>query len=219
MPIKEECCLCSKVLPYYSLRRCVRCRRLYCSTCIEYTEDGNIICLNCARRQVSPTKFGTKYSPLTRYLAKRANYTATATLSFQRIEGIIGDSLPIQAYKNAEWWKNNRSSPHIQAWENVGWKVEAVDIEKRVVTLRREKGILRTEKERPRRNRGQKKAQRLLPKAMPRHKRAPSKTKIAKMVARFKNIERQRMAAPNFPRQSKSRPSYEKRLLKTRPHK
>lgn len=216
MPIKEECCLCGKVLPYYSLRRCVRCKRLYCSTCIDYMEDGNVICLNCARRLVSPLKFGTKYSPLTRYLAKRANYTDTATLTFQRIEGIIGDSLPIQAYKSAEWWKNNRASANVQAWDNVGWKVEEVDTEKRVVTFRREKGILRIEKGSIRRVRGQKKTAKPLPKATPRRTRMPSKTKMAKMVARLKNIERQRMAAPTFPGQPKSRPSHEKRLFKTK---
>jgi hypothetical protein len=216
MPLKEECCLCGKVLPYYSLRRCVRCKRLYCSTCIEYMEDGNIICLNCARRIVSPPKLGTKYSPLTRYLAKRANYTDTVTLTFQRIEGIIGESLPLQAYKSIEWWKKNRASAHVQAWGNVGWKVEDVDTEKRTVTLRREKGILRTEKEPIRRAKRQKKTAQPLPKATPRRTRIPSKTKMAKMVARLKNIERQRNASPIFPGQPKSRPSHEKRLFKTK---
>ena len=216
MPIKEECCLCGKVLPYYSLRRCVRCKRLYCSTCIEYMEDGSIVCLNCARRIISPPKLGTKYSPLTRYLAKRANYTDTATLTFQRIEGIISESLPLQAYKSAEWWKKNRASAHIQAWENVGWKVEDVDTEKRAVTFRREKGILRTEKGTMRKARGQKRTAKPLPKATLRRTRIPSKTKMAKMVARLKNIERQRIAAPTFPGQPKSRPSHEKKLFKTK---
>jgi hypothetical protein len=216
MPIKEECCLCGKVLPYYALKRCVRCKRLYCTTCLEYTEDGNIMCLNCARRIVSPPRLGTKYSPLTRFLARRANYTDTATLPFQRIEGIIGDSLPSQAYKTPEWWKNNRARAHIKAWENIGWKVENVDIEKRVATFRREKGILHTEKGPIRRARGQKKTVKPLPKATPRKKRIPSKTKMAKMVARLKNIERQRMTTPVFPGQPKARPLYEKKLFKTR---
>jgi hypothetical protein len=214
MPIKEECCLCGKVLPYYSLRRCVRCKRLYCSTCIEYMEDGNIICLNCARRIISPSRLGTKYSPLTRYLAKRANYTDTATLTFQRIEGIIGDSLPLQAYKSAEWWKKNRASAHVQAWENVGWKVDDVDTEKRIVTFRREKGILRTEKGPMRRARGQKKTAKPLPKATPRRTHIPSKTKMAKMVGRLKNIERRSMTQKTYPGQLKSRSSHEKRLFK-----
>lgn len=208
--------MCGNVLPYYSLRRCVRCKRLYCSTCIEYMEDGNIICLNCARRLVSPPRLGTKYSPLTRHLAKRANYTDTAYLSFQRVEGIIGNSLPVQAYKSAEWWKNSRASAQGKAWLDVGWRVENADMEKRAVTLRREKGILRVEKNRTRRTRGQKKSTKPLAKVVPRKSRVPSKTKMARMVARLKNVERQRMAAPIFPGQPRSRSLHEKRLFKTK---
>lgn len=216
MPIQEECCLCSRVLPYYALRRCVRCRRLYCNTCIEYAETGDIVCLNCARRAVSPPKLGTKYSPLTRYLAKRATFTDTAYLSFQRIEGIIGDSLPIQAYKDTEWWKINQTSALARAWLDVGWHVESVDMEKRAVLFRREKGVLRVEKSKTKRMRGQKKMAKPLPKVTPRKSRVPSKTKMAKMVARLKNVERRRMTAPVFPGQPKSRPSHEKRLFKTK---
>jgi hypothetical protein len=214
MPIKEECSLCGKVLSYYLLKRCFRCNRLYCSTCIEYAEDGNIVCLNCARRIISPPRLGTKYSPLTRYLARRANYTDVATLSFQRIEGIIGDSLPSQAYKSVEWWKTSRTSAQGHAWSDVGWSVEGVDTEKRAVTFRREKGILRAEKKQTGRTRAQKRITKPLPKATPRKTRIPSKTKMAKIVARLKNIERQRMTPPTFPGQPKSRPSHEKRLFK-----
>lgn len=213
MPIKEECSLCGKVLPYYSLKRCFRCKRLYCSTCIEYAEDGTITCLNCARRTVSPVRLGTKYSPLTRYLVRRAQYTDLVSLSFHQIEGIIGDGLPVPAYKDAEWWKNNRSTQG-QAWLDVGWHVESIDIEKRTVTLRREKGILRVEKK-EKRMRSQKKMQKPLPRAEPRKRRMPSKTKMAKMVARLKNVERQRMAVKTYPGQPKSKRPYEKRLFKT----
>jgi hypothetical protein len=214
MPIKEECCLCSKVLPYYSLRRCVRCKRLYCTTCIEYTQDGDVICLNCARRMVTPSKLGTKYSPLTRYLARRANYTDVANLSFQQIEGIIGDSLPLQAYKAAEWWKNNHTNAQGKAWLDVGWQVEDVNIEEKTVAFRRKKGILPVEKKQKKRMQGQKKTQKLLPKAEPRKRRRPSKTKMAKMVGRLKNIERRRMTAKAYPGQPKPRSSHEKRLFK-----
>jgi hypothetical protein len=177
-------------------------------------EDGSIICLNCARRIISPPKLGTKYSPLTRYLARRANYTDVATLSFQRIEGIIGDSLPPQAYKTAEWWKNSHTGAQRNAWLDVGWHVEDVNIEKRTVAFRREKGILRVEKEQKKRTRGQKKTQKLLPRAEPRKRRMPSKTKMAKMVGRLKNIERRRMTTETYPGQPRSRSSHEKRLFK-----
>ena len=213
MPIKEECCLCGRVLPIYSLKRCFRCKRLYCSTCIEYVEDGNVLCLNCARRVVSPIRLGTKYSPLSRYLARKAQYTDLVTLSFHQVEGIIGNSLPLIAFQSVEWWKNGNTAAQ-QSWLNVGWHAESVDIAKRAVTFRREKGILRTEKKEGAKK--QKKTQKPLPKVEPRKRRTPSKTRMAKMVARLKNIERQRLAAKTYPGQPKSRPSHEKRLFKVK---
>jgi hypothetical protein len=137
------------------------------------------------------------------------------TLSFHQVEGIIGNSLPLTAFQSAEWWKNSRTAAQ-QAWLDVGWHVENVDMAKRTVSLRREKGILRVEKEQTGKKRRQKTAPRLLPKAEPRKRRAPSKTRMAKMVARLKNVERQRLAARTYPGQPKSRPSHEKRLFKTK---
>jgi hypothetical protein len=216
MPIKEECCLCGKVLPYYSLRRCVRCRRLYCSTCIEYVADGNVMCLNCARRMVTPFKLGTKYSPLTRHLARKALYTDVVPLSFSQIEGIIGNDLPLSAYKTEEWWINTQSAQG-HSWINVGWHVEGVDIEKRTVTFRREKGILLTEKKRETKSGAQKRMQKPLPKAMPYRRRMPSKTKMAKVVARLQNVERRRVAPRTYPGQPKSKPPYEKKMVRAKP--
>jgi hypothetical protein len=162
---------------------------------------------------VSPVRLGTKYSPLTRYLARRAQYTDVVTFSFHQIEGIIGDGLPLNAFQNAEWWKNSHTSSSGKAWLDVGWHVEGVDIEKRTVIFRREKGIRLVEKKQKKRTRGQKKAK-LLPKAEPRKRRIPSKTKMAKMVGRLKNIERQRMTSKTYPGQLKSRSLHEKRLFK-----
>ena len=213
MPIKEECSLCSKVLPYYLLKRCFRCKRLYCATCIEYAEDGNIVCLNCARRMVSPVRLGTKYSPFTRYLARRAQYTDMVTLSFHQIEGIICNSLPLNAFQSIEWWKNGDGGAQGKAWHDVGWHVEDVNTEKRMVTFRRKKGILLKEKKQ-KRTRCQKKTPKLLPKVEPRTRRIPSKTKMAKMVGRLKNIERRSMAPKTYPGQPKSRSSHEKKLFK-----
>jgi hypothetical protein len=96
----------------------------------------------------------------------------------------------------------------------VGWHVESVDIEKRTVTFRREKGIRFVEKKPKKRMRSQKRAQKLLPKAEPRKRRMPSKTKMAKMVGRLKNVERRRMTSKTYPGQPKSRSSHEKRLFK-----
>ncbi|MGQ9565676.1 MAG: DUF7662 domain-containing protein [Candidatus Bathyarchaeales archaeon] len=192
MPLKEECGLCGKVLPLYLLKRCFRCKRYYCGSCIEYTDDGNVLCLNCARRMVLPRRFGTKYSSLSRYLARRARFTDLVTLSFHQIEGIIGNSLPVVAFQSGGWWENRPTRAHSHAWLDVGWHVESVDVGKRVVAFRREKGILRTKKEEERGRRKRTLPQKPLPRVKPRTCRKLSKTKMAKIVARLKNIERQK---------------------------
>lgn len=52
------------------------------------------------------------------------------TLSFQRIEDIIGDVLPNNAREDHTWWANTRNPGRAQpgAWMNAGWKVEQVDL-------------------------------------------------------------------------------------------
>jgi len=126
-------------------------------------------------------------------------------LSFRQIEGIIGGSLPSVAFQSIEWWENTRAGAHRQAWLNVGWRVEHVDLEKKTATFRREKGILRVKKEKAKKTRKEKKTLKPLPKAEPRKRRTPSKTKMAKMVARLKNIERQKMAPRTYSGKFKSR--------------
>jgi hypothetical protein len=136
------------------------------------------------------------------------------TLSFHEIEGIIGDSLPVLAYKDADWWKNSQNTQG-RAWLDVGWHVESMDIEKRMVAFKREKGIVCVEKKQ-KRTKCQKITQKPLPRAEPRKRRLPSKTKMANMVARLKNIERQKMALKTYPGQPKSKRPYEKRLFETK---
>ena len=141
--LKDNCSLCDRVFPHFALRRCYRCKRLYCRDCTMYTKDGEIICLNCARRTVSPKKLGTKYSPFSRYLLRRGKYTSQVRLSFAKIEGIITDNLPFGAIRSQEWWKNTSSTSQGRAWLNVGWKVQDVDLSKRMVTLARDAGAER----------------------------------------------------------------------------
>ena len=44
-----------------------------------------------------PRRLGTKYCPLSEYLARRARYGDFATLTFAKIESIIGANLPYSA--------------------------------------------------------------------------------------------------------------------------
>jgi len=205
--MKEECGLCGRVLSHYSLRRCYRCRKLYCRSCMiaDFTsEDRNLICLNCARRIVSPGKIETKYTPLNRYLIWRAKYADQVTLSFARLEEIIGDNLPSGALLNRDWWSNTESSVQGQAWMNASWRVYDVNIDERTVTFKKvESKTVETSKKpfTP-------------PPIRTRIRRKPSKTRISLIQAKFKNVERQRASIRSYRGKFKPKPTQEKRLYK-----
>ena len=115
MPFKDECGLCKRVLSYSRLRHCERCGRLYCRDCmtpdVSTGDPTKLFCLNCARRTVAPRSVS-RYEGMTGYLKFRGAFTSTVKLSFARIDGIIGENLPMSAYRSEEWWSNLPSSPH-----------------------------------------------------------------------------------------------------------
>jgi len=158
-----------------------------------------------------PRKFGTKYSPLSRYLLRRAKYSSRVTLSFAEIEGIIGDNLPFGALRNKAWWSNTLHTSQGEAWLSVGWKVQSVNLAKRTVTLTRvaEKGA------EPRKRKRRTKDSNLfeLP-PKPKRRLVPSKTKIARVQARLKNIERRKSSIKRYRGKFKPQPAMEKRLFK-----
>jgi len=206
--LKDECGICKRVVSSSYLRRCSRCSRLYCFDCTTYTKDGYIICLNCARREVSPKRFGTKYSSLSRYLLRRGMFTDKVVLPIRDIEGIIGDNLPLNASRSAEWWNNAKGRP----WVTVGWHVDSVDMNERTVRfIRVAKPTVKQKKKENKKTDFFKR-----PLKFPKPKRAmlPSKTKIAKAQARVRNIERQRLINQRGRGKLPSKPAYEKRLFK-----
>lgn len=211
---KDECALCKRIAPNSYLRRCFRCGRLYCFDCTTYEQEGYIICLNCARRAVSPTRFGTKYSSLSRYLLRRGMFTNRVVLRFADVEGIIGNTLPFAALREPDWWRNTRSTAHGRAWTDVGWTVENTDMSKRTVSFVR----VSEPKEAKRRtkikeNRKTEFFKRPLTFPRPKKPMLPSKTRIAKVQARLRNIERQTTGSRMLTKLP-SRSAYEKRLFK-----
>jgi len=212
--LKDECSLCKRIVSSSILRRCFRCGKLYCFDCNTFTKEGEIICLNCARRMVSPKKLGTKYSPLSRYLLRRGQFTDRVVLPFAEIEGIIGDNLPFGAIRDAEWWSNNRGSAQGRAWIDIGWRVQDVDLKKRTVTLIRVAEIpVKTEK-RSKKSTPKTWAKKTFRLSRPKRRMPPSKTKLAKAQARLKNVERERVAIQRFTGKFKPRSAHEKRLFK-----
>jgi len=177
------------------------------------SEDRNLICLNCARRIVSPEKTVTKYTPLNGYLIRRAEYADQVTLSFARIEGIIGDNLPLGAVQNRSWWSNTESSVQGQAWMNASWRVEEVNLQERIVTFKNAKGKARETGKKAGRTRKDIKPF-IPPPVRTRIRRKPSKTRISLIQAKFKNVERQRSSIRSYRGKFKPKPAHEKRLYK-----
>ncbi len=212
--LKDECALCKRLFSNSHLRRCFRCGKLYCIDCSTFTSDGYIICLNCARKMVSPRKLGTKYSSLSRYLLRRGMFTGKIVLTFAGIEGVIGDNLPYSALRDNKWWKNTRFTAQGRAWIDVGWQVENVDIANRRVSLIR---VAETEIKKKQKSK-EKKNTEFFKKPL-RHKRLkrpafPSKTKIALAQARVQNIERKRLTARSHRGKFPAKSAYEKRLFR-----
>jgi hypothetical protein len=155
------------------------------------TGDPNLmLCLHCARRVVSPRSVG-KYEGLERHLKFRGAFTNIVKLSFARIDGLIGSSLPTEAFRDTSWWSNSSSNAHTKAWLTAGWEVQEANIKEGYVIFKKVRNV-------PLRKGGHRKLEINKPfTPVPIHRprsKVPSKTKVSKLYARIKNMERNRMA-------------------------
>lgn len=59
------------------------------------------------------------------------------TLSFERIEAILGSTLPKSARDYQAWWANQVGGGHVQAnaWLDNGWHTEQLSLARRQVTF------------------------------------------------------------------------------------
>ena len=48
--------------------------------------------------------------------------------TFAEIERIFGDRLPPSSRKLIQWWGNDRTRHHAQAWMGLGWKTHSTSI-------------------------------------------------------------------------------------------
>jgi len=174
------------------MRKCQRCKKLFCRDCMVpdvATGDPNImLCLHCARRVVVPRSVS-KYEALGSHLKFRAAFTGLVKLSFARIDGLIGSNLPISAFRDEAWWSNSSSSAHTKSWLEAGWEVQEVNLKEGYVIFKKVKDV-------PFKKSGRRKLEinkpfTPVPVHMPRSK-VPSKTKVSKLYARIKNMERNR---------------------------
>lgn len=171
-----------------------------------------LFCLNCARKIVSP-KTMSKYERLKGYLKFRAAFTDSVKLSFAQIDGVIGDNLPMSAYRSESWWENSVEKAHAKAWLEAGWKVSEVNLREGYVVFHLMKDSpVATSFKRRTGGRPEKPFKPASSRII--RKRKPSKTKISKLYARLKNIERQKIAPPKLRGNFKPKSVQEKKLFK-----
>jgi hypothetical protein len=151
---------------------------------------------------VSPRSVS-KYDGLERHLKFRAAFTSSVKLSFARIDGLIGSNLPMSAFRDTAWWSNSSTSAHAKAWLNAGWEVQEVNLKEGYVVFKKVLNV-------PFKRSWQRKLEINKPfTPVPVHasrSKVPSKTKVSKLYARIKNLERQRATARRQIRGFKARP-------------
>ena len=211
--MKDECGICGRVMRTIYMRKCERCKKMFCRDCmVPDVATGNpnsMLCLNCARRIVSPRTVS-KYAGLEGHLKFRAAFTDTVKLSFARIDGLIGSNLPMNAYRDLTWWSNESSIAHAKAWLNAGRDVQEVNLKEGFVVFKKVRKV------------AFKKSRHSkleithpftpVPVHRPRSK-VPSKTKVSKLYARIKNLERQRTMTHQSISGFKPRSQYQKKLF------
>lgn len=167
------------------------------------------LCLNCARRVVSP-RSALKYAGLTGYLKFRGSFTSVVKLPFADVDGIIKDNLPMTAYRDERWWSNSPSNVHAKGWLDAGWDVQEVNLKEGYVVFKK----VRSLQTRGGRASGSQIKKPFTPvRVHPVKRREPSKTKLSKLYARIKNLEREHTSMPKHRGSFKPKPKYEKRLF------
>jgi hypothetical protein len=89
------------------------------------------------RREARSEPAMAKYDPLTGFLQRQPSDKDTIRMSFQRLEEIIGGSLPPSARYDRTWWGNTVNQTRVQAhaWLNAVWKVQSVDLGRELVVF------------------------------------------------------------------------------------
>lgn len=81
-----------------------------------------------------------KYYPLEKHLRGLPEAQEDVTLSFERIEEILKDELPLPAYEERAWWGNQKQGLQVETipWMDAGWLVETVDLDEKWVRFVRQ---------------------------------------------------------------------------------
>ena len=80
------------------------------------------------------------YYPLYRYLVQEFGNTTNKriTLSFSKIDQILGGLLPQKAWIDSAWWAKDETYVHAKAWTYAGWYPETPNIHPTQITFVRQ---------------------------------------------------------------------------------
>jgi hypothetical protein len=130
------------------------------------------------------------------------------------MDGIVGDNLPMNAYRDEKWWSNVPTNVHARAWMDAGWNVQEVNLKRGYVVFKKVKDVPVKSFKRKTAKSQIKKPFTPVRVRIPKPK-TPSKTKVSKLYARVKNLERQRASMPVYHGSFKPKPKHEKKLFKS----
>lgn len=118
----------------------------------------------------------------------------------------------MSAYKTENWWKNMSTNAHAKAWLDAGWNVREINLKEGYVVFKKI-SEMKTKRHRRRASHDEVKPFTPVRIRIPKSNK-PSKTKVSKLYARLKNLERQRASIPIYPGSFKPKPKHEKTLFK-----
>ncbi|PIX31720.1 hypothetical protein COZ60_03010 [Candidatus Bathyarchaeota archaeon CG_4_8_14_3_um_filter_42_8] len=121
--------------------------------------------------------------------------------------------MPMSAYKTEKWWSNTPTNVHAKAWLDAGWNVQEVNLKEGYVVFKKVKDVKAKSFRRKTSRNEIKKPFTPVRVRIPKPK-TPSKTKVSKLYARIKNLERQRVSMPVYHGSFKPKPKHEKKLFK-----
>jgi hypothetical protein len=82
-----------------------------------------------------------KYDALRAYLDGLPRAQKRVTMTFGKIEELLGQPLPPSAHAYEDWWQGSTRWSKVirpRAWETGGWVVDGLDLWVKLVTFRRQ---------------------------------------------------------------------------------
>jgi hypothetical protein len=115
----------------------------------------------------------------------------------------------MDAYRSEEWWRNTPGSERAKGWLDAGWEVQEVNLKEGFVVFKKVREVEFKRKAKTSEIKPFIPVRVRIPKS-----KTPSKTKVSRLYARIKNIERQRTMMPRYHGSFKPKPKHEKSLFK-----